>query len=226
LAMILGAVLLLSAAKPAAATIVITDDYYVTSAYAFSSLYGTDSDQQEGQAPVSASANIQGALANSAAWANSEMLAVASGAAATVIQPPDGPILSISLGTAANAMFTLKSDTAWTLGVEASSSTYQFGNANTQAAAAARVFDAQNNQLYLYDLSVDGTGGSYDFVAGDYKLLLLAASTAVAGTCPDGLETAGAESTVELTVDLIPVPEPATIALLAFGTLAFLRKNN
>ena len=225
--MILGTVLLLWAV-PAAATIVIMDDHYASSAAAYSNLYGTDSEHQEGEAPVSASANIQGPLADSAAWAHSELLAVASGSAVTVIQPADGQVVSISLANAANAKLTVESDTMWTLDVEASSSTFQFGNTSTQTAAMAKVFDSQDNPVYVYDydLSLNGPSDSYDFPAGEYKLLLVAASVATAGTCPDGRETATAESTVELRVDLIPLPEPATITLLGFSALALLRRRN
>jgi len=224
--MTLGIVLLLWAARPATATIVILDDYYASSANAVSNFYGSDSDAQQGEDPVGASAQVQGPLANSVAWANAQLLAVAAGAGATAIQPPDGLTLSLSLSTAANVVFTVQSDTPWTFSVEASSSTVHVGNANTQAAAAAAVLDAQGNMLFLYNLSVDGPVAACDFGPGEYKLGLVATSAAAASACPQAPEPAGAESTVEMGVELTPIPEPATIALLGLGTLVFLKKRN
>lgn len=206
----LGVILLFVSAPAAMADISVTSSYFIADAETFSSLFGHDVDHNEAYPPVNAQASVgeQGKGAVASSFSNPFII----GALSAVVSEPQQLGLAQS---SSRSLLGLTSDTPWLLDLEAAVSYDSSTNGSVGMAAKAFLFDIGGNQIYDYDLAVDGFTDSTIFGAGTYNLVLLGSSVAFTPDSQDNFEFAF--SSVELNADLSVVPLPPAVILGGLG---------
>lgn len=216
-------------ASPAQGDIMVASIYNAAEAEVDSPVLGSDFDQQEGNSAVEAFASVQGSLGTAGAYASADTFNIYTYALVAILPDPQVPYVCISSGSAIDTLLGVTSDTPWTLGIQTDSSSDQSSNGLTSLTGITIVWDMEDNEVYHYDMSVDGPFGSATFGSGSYNLAFLASSVAAASVEPAG-DSEFAESFLGITASVAVVPVPSTFLLghrrLGISPVAAAKKLN
>lgn len=173
---------------------------------------GSDSEHNYGDIPVQAYAALAGDLGGAASMAEADLLNVACWSALEFLPP----ILGGAGSSAGSALFGIYSTTPWLLNIESVFSINPSPAGLAGVTAEASLLDGDSNEIYSYNLDLDGLTDSALFAAGSYELTLFVTSYAwVQG--PSDVPEYIINSTVETTATLTPVPVPSSTLLAFFG---------